>query len=50
VAKASLWPLPDAEARKPREQTGLDTPVVLAVNGAHLLCEESTPLVAKLTR
>ena len=25
----------DADARKPREQTGLDTPVVLAVNGAH---------------
>jgi hypothetical protein len=34
VAKASLWTIPDAEARKPGEQTGLDTPVVLAVNGA----------------
>jgi hypothetical protein len=37
VAKANLWTIPDTEARKPREQTGLDTPVVLAVNGAHLL-------------
>ncbi len=25
----------DAEARKPGEQTGLDTPVVLAVNDGH---------------
>ncbi len=27
--------LPDAEVRKPGEQTGLDTPVVLAVNDVH---------------
>ena len=50
MAKASLWTFPDAEARKPGEQTGLDTPVVLAVNGARLVWEESTPFVAKLTR
>jgi hypothetical protein len=49
VAKASLWTIPDAEARRPGDQTGLDTPVVLAVNGAHLLCEGSTPYVAKPT-
>ena len=50
MAKASLWTIPDAEARKLGEQTGLDTLVVLAVNGAHLLWAESTPSVAKLTR
>ena len=27
--------LPDAEVRKPGEQTGLDTPVVLALNDVH---------------
>jgi hypothetical protein len=32
VAKADLWALPDAEARKLGERTGLDTPVVLALN------------------
>ena len=26
---------PDAEVRKPGEQTGLDTPVVLALNDVH---------------
>ena len=31
-AKAAHWGITDAEARKPRERTGLDTPVVLAVN------------------
>ncbi len=35
VAKAALWTNTDAEARKPGEQTGLDTPVVLAVNDGH---------------
>ncbi len=29
------WVSTDAEARKPGEQTGLDTPVVLAVNDEH---------------
>ena len=31
-AKAMHWISTDAEARKPGERTGLDTPVVLAVN------------------
>ena len=35
MAKALIWPNTDAEARKLGEQTGLDTPVVLAVNGEH---------------
>jgi hypothetical protein len=35
VAKAVYWPVTDTEDRKLGEQTGLDTPVVLAVNGAH---------------
>ncbi len=34
MAKATLWTDPDAEARRPGERRGLDTPVVLAVNGA----------------
>ena len=34
-AKAAHWVLSDAEARKPGEQTGLDTPVVLAVNAEY---------------
>jgi hypothetical protein len=32
LAKAAHWVSTDAEARKPGERTGLDTPVVLAVN------------------
>ncbi len=32
MAKATFWPILDAEARKLGERTGLDTPVVLAVN------------------
>ncbi len=31
-AKATLWTVSDAEVRKLGGQTGLDTPVVLAVN------------------
>ncbi len=31
-AKATIWAETDAEVRKLGEQTGLDTPVVLAVN------------------
>ena len=50
MAKAICWALSDAEVRKPGEQTGLDTPVVLALNGAHLLWADSTPSVAKETR
>ncbi len=29
------WVVPDADVRKPGERTGLDTPVVLAVNDDH---------------
>ena len=50
MAQADLWTAPDAEARRLGEQTGLDTPVVLAVNGARLVCAESTPRVPELTR
>ena len=32
MAKAALWSVTDAEARKRGEQTGLDTLVVHAVN------------------
>ena len=32
MAKAASWTITDAEARKLGEQTGLDTPVVLALN------------------
>ena len=35
MAKAIYWAITDAEARKPGEQTGLDTPVVLAVNDGY---------------
>jgi hypothetical protein len=41
VAKAALWDPSDAEARKLGERTGLDTPVVLAVNDEHLAGESS---------
>ena len=50
MAKAALWTVTDAEARKPGEQTGLDTLVVLALNGVHLVWGELTPSVPKLTR
>ena len=35
MAKAACWTLTDAEMRKPGERTGLDTPVVLAVNDGY---------------
>ena len=35
MAKAASWTDTDAEARKLGEQTGLDTPVVLALNDEH---------------
>ena len=37
MAKALIWPNTDAEARKLGEQTGLDTPVVLALNDEYLV-------------
>ena len=47
MAKAAFWANSDAEARKPGEQTGLDTPVVLALNGAHLVWEGIDPFRAE---
>ena len=35
MAKAIGWAISDAEARKLGERTGLDTPVVHAVNDAY---------------
>ena len=49
MAKAASWTDTDAEERKPGEQTGLDTPVVHAVNDGHLVSRVSTPAVPKLT-
>ncbi len=40
----------DTDARKQGEQTGLDTLVVPAVNGVHLVWGELTPPVPELTR
>jgi hypothetical protein len=37
VAKAVLYFIPDAEARKQGDQTGLDTLVVLALNHVYLM-------------
>ncbi len=50
VAKAALWNVTDAETRKLGERTGLDTLVVLAVNGVNLVLGESIPPVPELTR
>ncbi len=50
MAKAASWTTTDAEARKPGEQTGLDTLVVLAVNDGYLLWGVLNPSVAELTR
>ena len=35
MAKATFWSLTDAEARKHGERTGLETPVVHAINDVH---------------
>ncbi len=45
MAKAATWTGTDAEARKPGEQTGLDTLVVLAVNDENLVQRVLTPAV-----
>ena len=37
MAKAICWAMPDAEERKLGERTGLETPVVLAVNDVDLV-------------
>ncbi len=49
MAKATFWPITDAEARKRGEQTGLDTLVVHAVNDECWVLGVSIPLVPKLT-
>ena len=45
MAKAALWLVTDAEARKRGEQTGLDTLVVLAVNDECLVLDPFRGLV-----
>ena len=50
MAKAALWTVTDAEARKRGEQTGLDTLVVLVVNDVYLMYLGSTLGVSELTR
>ncbi len=49
MAKASFWPATDAEARKPGERTGLDTPVVLAVNDGYYVVGPLTDSLPELT-
>ena len=49
MAKAAYWVSSDAEIRKLGERTGLDTPVVLAVNDEHWAGGlHSFPAVAKV--
>jgi hypothetical protein len=50
VAKAAGWADPDAEARRRGERTGLDTPVVHAVNDADWAWGALTPSVPEPTR
>ncbi len=50
VAKAALWNATDTEARKLGEQTGLDTLVVPAVNGVHLVWGGLSLSAPELTR
>ena len=50
MAKAAHWDCSDAEARKRGERTGLDTPVVHAVNDEYRLFGKSTSQVAQQTR
>ncbi len=50
VAKAALWNVTDAEARKLGERTGLDTLVVPTVNVVHLVWGKLIPSVPELTR
>ena len=50
MAKATFWPITDADGRKRGERTGLDTLVVHAVNDEYLVSEDSTLSVPELTR
>ncbi len=47
--EAASWTMPDAEARKRGERTGLDTLVVHALNDGYLVLRVSTPAVPELT-
>ena len=50
MAKAATWAVSDAQTRKLGERTGLETPVVLAVNDVDLASAGSNPSVPQLTR
>ena len=50
MAKAARWGYSDAKVRKRGERTGLDTPVVHAVNDEYRLFGKSTSQVVQLTR
>ena len=50
MAKAACWALPDVQARKRGEQTGLDTLVVHALNDENWTLGGIRLLVSKLTR
>ena len=50
MAKAARWSVPDAEARRRGERTGLDTRVVHAVNDAGEVWVELTPSVPAPTQ
>ncbi|KUK46627.1 MAG: hypothetical protein XD73_0479 [Anaerolinea thermophila] len=50
MAKAASWTISDAKTRKLGEQTGLETPVVLAVNDVDLALAELNLPVPELTR
>ncbi len=47
--RRASWTMPDAEARKRGERTGLDTLVVHALNDGYLVLRVSTPAVPELT-
>ena len=47
MAKAASWPISDAHTRKLGEQTGLETPVVLAVNDVRLGVSGFKPIGAE---
>ena len=49
MAKATRWVYSDAEERKLGERTGLDTPVVLALNDECLVWRVLIPAVPELT-
>ncbi len=50
MAKAASWTISDAHTRKLGEQTGLETPVVLAVNDVDLASAGLNPSVPQLAR